>query len=172
LKEVNKSIAVSVKMLQEQLTKGINTTKLQRELQEKIKNFEISRIKATYPLRKTEFERNFKVLDEHVFQIGQLYEKLDGKCIEWKRKFKQHNMEFYHLSALNDTIPRNPEPLYVDPFGYTNYAPPNETNNYYEPFTIRLQNPPEYTKCRFVRHQQNAHHQRSDRPIMMCIMMI
>jgi hypothetical protein len=39
LKEVNKTIAVSVKMLQGQLTKGIKATKLQRELQEKIKNF-------------------------------------------------------------------------------------------------------------------------------------
>jgi hypothetical protein len=72
LKEVNKSIAVLVKMLQEQLTNGIKTTKLQRELQQKVKNFEIGRIKAISPLHKTEFERNFKLLDEHVLQIGQI----------------------------------------------------------------------------------------------------
>jgi hypothetical protein len=156
LEEVNKSIAVSVKMLQEQLTNGIKTTKLQRELQQKVKNFEIGRIKAIYPLRKTEFERNFKVLDEHVLQIGQIYEKLDKKCNEWKRQFKQHNMDFYHLSVMKDTIPRTPEPLYVDPFGYTDYVPPDEMNDIYEPFPVQLKKPSSCHKCRFVGHHRKC----------------
>jgi hypothetical protein len=143
-------------MLQELLTNGIKTTKLQRELQQKVKNFEIGRIKAISPLHKTEFERNFKVLDEHVLQIGQIYEKLDKKCNEWKRQFKQHNMDFYHLSVMNDTIPRNPEPLYVDPFGYTDYVPPNEMNDIYDPFPVQLKKPSSCNKCRFVGHHRKC----------------
>jgi len=61
LKETNKSIAVSIKMLQEQLSNGIKITKMQRELTQKIKTFEISRSKLI-PLRKSDFERDFKQL--------------------------------------------------------------------------------------------------------------
>jgi hypothetical protein len=54
-----------------------------------------------------------------------------------------HNMEHYTFIGRDDTIPRNPEPLYVDPYGYTDYTPPNETNDYYEPFPVHLRNPSE-----------------------------
>jgi hypothetical protein len=56
-------------------------------------------------------------------------------------------MDFYHLSVMNDTIPRNPEPLYVDPFGYTDYVPPNEMNDIYDPFPIQLKKP---SSCKSV----------------------
>jgi hypothetical protein len=135
LKETNKSIAVSIKMLQEQLSNGIKITKMQRELTQKIKTFEISRSKLI-PLRKSDFERDFKTIDTHMLDLHGLYKKLDSKCNDWKRSFKQHNMENYTFIVRNDTIPRNPEPLYVDPYGYTDFIPPNATNDYYEPFPV------------------------------------
>ena len=68
LKEINKSIAVSTNMLQEQLSQGIKLTKLQRELTEKIKHFKISHLK-NIPLRKLDFERDFKFIDTHMQEI-------------------------------------------------------------------------------------------------------
>jgi len=68
LKKTNKSIAVSVTMLQEQLSQGIKITKLQRELTQKIKDFEINRLKSI-PLRKSDFKRDFKIIDSHMNNI-------------------------------------------------------------------------------------------------------
>jgi len=155
LKETNKSIAVSIKMLQEQLSNGIKITKMQRELTQKIKTFEISRSKLI-PLRKSDFERDFKTIDTHMLDIHGLYTKLDSKCKDWKRSFKQHNMENYTFIVRNDTIPTNPEPLYVDPYGYTDFIPPNVTNDYYEPFPVRVQKPPTHKKCQFVGHHRKC----------------
>jgi hypothetical protein len=67
-----------------------------------------------------------------------------------------HNMEHYTFIGRDDTIPRNPEPLYVDPYGYTDYMPPNETDHYYEPFPVYLRNPLECHKCRFVGHRRTC----------------
>jgi len=149
LKETNKNIAVSIEMLQNQLSQGIKITKLQRELTEKIKNFEIDRLK-NIPPRKSDFERDFKMIDTHMTEIHGLYEKLNMKCKDWKQNFKKHNMENYTFITRNDTIPRNPEPLFVDPYGYTDSIPLNEMNDYYKPFPVRLRNPSSCNKCRFV----------------------
>jgi len=94
LKETNKSIAVSIKNFQDQLSQGIKITKLQCELTKKIKNFEINHLKDI-PLRKSDFERDFKMIDNHMTQIHGLYEKLNTKCKDWKQSFKKHNMEKY-----------------------------------------------------------------------------
>jgi hypothetical protein len=155
LRETNKSIAVSIKMLEDQLCQGIKITRMQRELTAKIKNFEIHHLKSI-PLRKSDFERDFKIIDTHMNDIGGLYEKLDSKCKAWKQSFKMHNMEHYTFINQDDTIPRNPEPLYVDPHGYTDYTPPNETDHYYEPFPVHLRNPSECNKCRFVGHRRTC----------------
>ncbi len=72
------------------------------------------------------------------------------KCKDWKQNFKKRNMENYTFITRNDTIPRNPEPLFVDPYGYTDSIPPNETNDYYKPFPVHLRNPSSCNKCRFV----------------------
>jgi hypothetical protein len=137
LKETNKSIAVSIHMLQEQLSQGIKITKLQHELTEKIKNFEISRLK-NIPLRQSDFERDFKFIDTHLLDIRGLYKKLDTKCNDWKQRVKKHNMEQYTFVARNDTIPKNMEPFYVDPLGYTDVMPLDDSNNYYEPCPVHV----------------------------------
>jgi hypothetical protein len=154
LKETNKSIAVSIHMLQEQqLSQGIKITKLQRELTEKIKNFEISRLK-NIPLRQLDFERDFKFIDTHLLDIRGLYEKLDTKCNDWKQHFKKHNMEQYTLVARNDTIPKNMEPFYVDPLGYTDVIPPDDSNNYYEPCPVHVNRPSCHHQCQFITHHR------------------
>jgi hypothetical protein len=98
LKETNKSIAVSIKMLQEQLCQGIKITKLQRELTKTIRNFEISRSKLI-PLHKSDFERDFKIIDTHMSDIRGLYEKMDLKCTDLKESFQKHNMKHYTFIA-------------------------------------------------------------------------
>jgi len=155
LKETNKSIAVSIKNFQDQLSQGIKITKLQCELTKKIKNFEINHLKDI-PLRKSDFERDFKMIDNHMTQIHGLYEKLNTKCKDWKQSFKKHNMENYTFITRNDTIPMNPEPLFVDPYGYTDSVPPNKTNDYYEPFPVCLRNPLSCNKCHFVGHHRKC----------------
>jgi hypothetical protein len=151
LSETNKSIAVSIKMLQDQLSQGIRITKLQRELTNKIKHFEISRSKSI-PLCKSDFERDFKIIDTHMGDINELYGNLDLKCNEWRQSFKKHNMEHYTFIARNNTIPMNPEPFYVDPSGYVDTAPPSESNNYYDALPVSWNHPCEHKKCRFVGH--------------------
>jgi hypothetical protein len=79
IEEVNKTIAVTVKMLEEQLTKGIKIAKLQRELHAIIRNFEMQRSKTILPLCTVNFERNFEVISESINEIGELYEQLDKK---------------------------------------------------------------------------------------------
>ena len=79
IEEVNKTVAVIVKMLEEQLTKGLKIAKLQRELHEIIRNFEMHRSKTVLPLRAVNFERNFEVISENIDEIGELYEQLDKK---------------------------------------------------------------------------------------------
>jgi hypothetical protein len=152
LKETNKSIAVSIHMLQEQqLSQGIKITKLQRELTEKIKNFEISRLKSI-PLCQSDFERDFKFIDTHLLDIRGLYEKLDTKCNDWKQRFKKHNMEQYTFIARNDTIPKNMEPFYLDPLGYTDVMPPDDSNNYYEPCPVHINRPSCHHQCQSIGH--------------------
>jgi hypothetical protein len=65
-------------------------------------------------------------------------------------------MENYTFITRNDTISMNPEPLFVDPYGYTDSVPPNETNDYYESFPVRLRNPSICNKCRFVGHHRKC----------------
>jgi hypothetical protein len=151
LLETNKSIAVSIKMRQDQLSQGIKITKLQHELTKKVRNFEISRLKCI-PLHKSDFERDFKIIDTHMNDIQGLYDKLDLTCKDWKQSFKKHNMENYAFIARNDTIPMNPKPFYVDPSGFLDTAPPNESNNCYDPFPVLVNHPRECKKCQFVGH--------------------
>jgi hypothetical protein len=56
LEEVNKTIPVTIKMLEEQLVNGIKITKLQKELHRMLREFETRRLKATIPLRKQHFD--------------------------------------------------------------------------------------------------------------------
>jgi hypothetical protein len=156
LKEVNKTIAVTVKILEEQLTLGIKITKLQHELHETIRNFEIQHLKATIPLRKTVFERDFKEISENVNEIGEMYNKLSLNCSDWKEKFKKHNMDYYTLTNKKDTVFRNLEPVYIDPYGYADFTPPNEYNDYYEPFTVQLRKLSICNKCQFVGHHRRC----------------
>jgi len=155
LRETNKSIAVNIKMLQEQLCQGIKITRLQRELTEKIKKFGITRSKMI-PLRKSDFEQNFKTIDLHMDDIRKLYEKMDLKCKHWKDSFKKHNMEHYTFIARNDTIPKDSEPFYVDPSGFVDTVAPDESNNYYEPFPVHLKRPSKCKKCEFVGHHRRC----------------
>jgi hypothetical protein len=155
LKETNKSIAVSIKMLQDQLSQGIKISKLQHELTKKVKHFEISHLKCI-PLRKSDFQRDFKIIDTHMNNIQGLYDKLDLTCKDWKQSFKKHNMENYTFIARNDTIPMNPEPFYVDPSGFVDMAPPNESNNCYDPFPVPVNRPRECKKCQFVGHTRRC----------------
>ena len=152
LKHVNKTIAVTIKILEEQLTKGIKITKLRRELHETIKNFEVQRLKTTIPLRKTDFERDFKEISENVDEIGEMYTKLTFKCSDWKEKFKKHNMDYYNLTNQKDTIPGFLESIYVDPYGFADFTPPDASNNYYDCFPVRLRKPSSHTKCIFLGH--------------------
>jgi hypothetical protein len=151
LKETNKSIAVSIKMLQGQLCQGIKITRLQREVTEKIKTFAITHSK-NIPLRKSDFERDFKIIDTHMNDIRELCDKMDLKCKHWKESFKKHNMEHYTFIAWNNTIPKNPEPFYVDPSGFVDTAAPNESNNCYNPFPINLKRPSKCKQCHFMGH--------------------
>jgi hypothetical protein len=123
-------------MLEEQLTKGIRITKLQRELHEVIRNFEMNRFKSGIPLRTVNFERNFKVISDNIDEIGELYDQLDQKCYNWKEQFKEHNIGYYTLSPQNDTVERDDRCLYVDPFGHADFTAPDESNDYYEPCPI------------------------------------
>ena len=61
IEEVNKTVAVIVKMLEEQLTKGLKIAKLQRELHEIIQNFEMHRLKTVFPLCTVNFEQILKL---------------------------------------------------------------------------------------------------------------
>ena len=116
----------------------------------------MSRLKATFPLHKTEFERDFEAINENVLEIGRLYETLDKKCQDWKKRFKQHNLDFYTLTYLNDTVKEPITPLYVDPYWYEDFAETDETNDYYEPFPINLKKPSEDHKCHFMGHHRKC----------------
>ncbi len=118
LEEVNKTIAVTVKMLDEQLVKGIKITKLQGKLHEIIENFERHLLKAIISLRTQDFEKDFNAIRENVDEIGELYEKLDQKCSDWKQKFKKHNIKNYTLTNQCEIATPAPKTFYVDPFGY------------------------------------------------------
>jgi hypothetical protein len=65
-------------------------------------------------------------------------------------------MENYTLIVRNNMIPRNPEPLYVDPFGFVNTAPTNESNNCYDSFPVHVKRPSDCKKCHFVGHHRRC----------------
>ena len=69
MEEADKTIAVSVKMLEEQLAKGIRITKLQRELHQIINEFKIKSLKAIIPLHKQYFERDFNTASKKIEEI-------------------------------------------------------------------------------------------------------
>jgi hypothetical protein len=154
--EVNKTIAVTVKMLEEQLTKGIKIAKLQRELHEIIRNFEMHRLKTVFPLRTVNFEQNFEVISENIDEIGELYEQLDKKCNDWKERFKEHDIGYYTFSPRNDTVERDDRCLYVDPFGHADFTVPDESNDYYEPCPINIRRPSNHHRCQFIGHHRHC----------------
>ena len=156
LKEGTNTFTVTVKMLEEQLTKGIKITKLQRELHETIRKFETQRLKANIPLRKTAFKWDFKEISENENEIEEMYDKLSLKYSDWKEKSKKHNMDYYTLTNKKDTVLRNLEPVYIDPYGYADFTPPNEYNDYYEPFTVQLRKLSICNKCQFVGHHRRC----------------
>jgi hypothetical protein len=93
---------------------------------------------------------------ENVDEIGEMYMKLTFKCSDWKEKFKKHNMGYYTLTNQKDTVPSFWEPVYVDPYGYADFTPPDASNNYYDSFPIRLQKPSSHTKCTFLGHSHRC----------------
>jgi hypothetical protein len=150
LQEVNKTIAVTIKMLQEQLTKRI--TKLQRELHEIIRSFKTRRLKATIPLRTTDFQRDVTVISWNIDEIGDLYDQLDLKCGDWKQNIIKHNIDYYTFPANNDT---SSKPFYVDPLGYTDVMPPDDSNDYYEACPVHVNRPSCHRRCQFIgRHHR------------------
>jgi hypothetical protein len=153
LKEVNMTIALTVKILEEQLTKGIKITKLQRELHEIIRNFEMCHLKTVIPLHTMDFEQDFKVISKNIDEIGKLYEQLDQKCDDWKQNFKKHNLDHYTFGPNDDTPSK---PFYVDPFRYANVIPPDNSNDYYEPCPVCVRQPSSHHQCQFVGHHRRC----------------
>jgi hypothetical protein len=147
LEEVNRTIPVTIKMLEEQLVNGIKIIKLQKELHRLLSEFETHRLKANIPLHKQRFER--------IFKIEELHEILDRKCQAWKQKSKRHNFGNYTFgNAAHGTMPNNPDIYYVDSSGYMDLAPPDDSTNFYASFEFPITFPLSHRQCRFIgRHR-------------------
>jgi hypothetical protein len=103
------------------------------------------------------FEQNFEVISENIDEIGELYEQLEGKCNDWKERFKEHDIDYCTFSSQNDTVERDDRCLYVDPFGHVDFTAPNESNDYYEPYPFNVRRPSDHHQCRFIgRHRRNS----------------